>query len=145
MPRASETVLTKLPRLRKALQWVLLFVVLVCGLVPVPAGTLRRALGVLSGGAPSNGRPAADPAVFWFDPSYGPFLEAVADRTAPESTHAVVAPAGELYVYGAAYALAPRRVVFPPDIAGARAVAYYRPRTVIPGSEPLPNGALLRK
>lgn len=127
-----------------ALEAVLLLVVLVCGFVPVPAGAFRRSLEVLSG-APSRGRPTADPAVFWFDPSYGPFLEAVAGKTAPESTDAVVAPAGELYVYGAAYELAPRRVVFPPDIAGARAIAYFRPRAVIPGSEPLPNGALIRK
>jgi hypothetical protein len=66
---------------------------------------------------------------FWFDPAYAAFLEAVRRQTPVDATIAIIVPARpDLYVYEAAYQLAPRRIV----TAGsgqegeARFVAAYR-------------------
>jgi hypothetical protein len=49
---------------------------------------------------------------FWFDPSYGAFLEGVRRHTPKDATIAIVVPSWpDVYVYQAAYQLAPRRVV----------------------------------
>lgn len=57
---------------------------------------------------------AAERTGFWFDPAYGAFLEEVRRRTPRDATIAVVVPPWpDVYVYQAAYQLAPRRVVEP--------------------------------
>ena len=148
MSQASEAVLKKRLDLRAALQGALLLIVLVSGfvpLLPLSVGAPRRLPEHLTDLLGDGRKAAVDPAAHWFDPRYGPFLEAVAGRTTPESTVAVVTGPGELYVYCAAYDLAPRRVVFPPNTGGAAAIAYFRPGAIIPKSEALPDGALLRK
>jgi hypothetical protein len=66
-----------------------------------------------------------DPAQFYFDPDYAAFLEDVRHFVPAVATVALVAPLGELYVYGAAYHLAPRRVVDRARIAEASFVAIY--------------------
>jgi hypothetical protein len=49
---------------------------------------------------------------FWFDPAYGDFLDEVRRRTPKDATIAIVVPSWpDVYVYQAAYQLAPRRVV----------------------------------
>jgi hypothetical protein len=49
---------------------------------------------------------------FWFDPAYEAFLDEVRRRTPKDATIAIVVPSWpDVYVYQAAYQLAPRRVV----------------------------------
>ena len=49
---------------------------------------------------------------FWFDPAYEAFLDEVRRRTPKDTTIAIVVPSWpDVYVYQAAYQLAPRRVV----------------------------------
>ena len=59
----------------------------------------RIALAVRSGAPAETAR----------DPAYRAFLGEVASATPPDSTVALAVPRGELYVYEAAYRLAPRR------------------------------------
>lgn len=64
---------------------------------------------------------------FAFDPDYAAFLRDVLRRTPADATVAVVLPeATDLYVYQAAYQLAPRRVVDAARRAEASFVATYR-------------------
>lgn len=64
---------------------------------------------------------------FSFDPDYSAFLEDVRRRTPRDATVAVVLPEPtDLYVYQAAYQLAPRRVVDAKRENEASFVATYR-------------------
>jgi hypothetical protein len=86
---------------------------------------------------------------FWFDPAYGVFLEAVRRRTPRDATIAVVVPSWpDVYVYQAAYQLAPRRVVEPGRENEATFVAAYRYQYragLNPDVTALPGGALFRR
>ena len=75
----------------------------------------------------------------FFDPDYGPFLQAVYDATPPGSTIALFAPkTNELYTYQASYLLAPRNLVPPERLADADYGAVYGLGSV-PGERiPLP-------
>lgn len=83
---------------------------------------------------------------FAFDPEYGAFLFAVAAAVPPTSTVALEVPAGERYVYQAAYTLAPRRVLFG-EQTPTEFLAVYRgePRVGYRISWKMPNGVLLRR
>ena len=64
---------------------------------------------------------------FAFDPDYSAFLQDVRRRTPADATVAIVLPeATDLYVYQAAYQLAPRRVVEAKRESEASFVATYR-------------------
>jgi hypothetical protein len=60
-----------------------------------------------------------------FDPAYQEFLREVERAVPADATVALEVPRGELYVYEAAYRLAPRRVVFRADDTSAALVAIY--------------------
>lgn len=86
---------------------------------------------------------------FWFDPAYGAFLDGVRRRTPKDATIAIVVPPRpDVYVYQAAYQLAPRRVVQAGREDEATFVAAYPYRTP-PGTNPdvtaLSGGALFRR
>jgi hypothetical protein len=86
---------------------------------------------------------------FWFDPAYAGFLEEVRRRTPRDATIAVVVPPWpDVYVYQAAYQLAPRRVVQPDREKEATFIAAYRYQyrdTGNPDATALTNGALFRR
>jgi len=86
---------------------------------------------------------------FWFDPAYGAFLEEVRRRTPTNATIAVVVPPRpDVYLYQAAYQLAPRRVVEPSREKEADFIAVYRYQyrdLRRPDVVALPNGALFRR
>jgi hypothetical protein len=92
---------------------------------------------------------AAERADFWFDPAYAAFLDEVRRRTPRDATIAVVVPPWpDVYVYQAAYQLAPRRVVQPGRESEATFVAAYRYQyRNVPNADvvELPNGALFRR
>jgi hypothetical protein len=86
---------------------------------------------------------------FWFDPAYGAFLDGVRSHTPRDATIAIVVPPRpDVYVYQAAYQLAPRRVVQAGREDEATFVAAY-PYQTPPGTNPdvtaLPGGALFRR
>ena len=87
------------------------------------------------------------PTPFWFDPQYAAFIEAVREHTPKESTVALIAPKTvDLYVYCAAYELAPRRIVGGEDMERARYVATYGPmRLGLPAGESIPGGRLISR
>ena len=84
-----------------------------------------------------------------FDPGYLAFLREVESAAPPGATIALEVPRGELYVYEAAYRLAPRRVVFRADDPSAAFVAIYAGVAVPAGREteakPLGHGLLYRR
>ena len=86
---------------------------------------------------------------FAFDPRYRLFLEAVERAAPPEVTVAVLAPTNsELYIYQAAYRLAPRRVVGKELSDGAQFLAVYRRTADSPlpaQAVVVPGGFLLRR
>jgi hypothetical protein len=86
---------------------------------------------------------------FWFDPAYGAFLEEIRRRTPRDATIAVVVPPWpDVYVYQAAYRLAPRRVVERGRENEATFVAVYRYQYragLNPDVTALPGGALFRR
>jgi hypothetical protein len=86
---------------------------------------------------------------FWFDPTYAAFLEEVRRRTPTDATIAIIVPPWpDVYVYQAAYQLAPRRVVQPGREKEASFVAAYRYQyrdVRNPDVIALPNGALFRR
>lgn len=92
---------------------------------------------------------AAERTGFWFDPGYASFLEEVRRRTPTNATVAVVVPPWpDVYVYQAAYQLAPRRVVGPGRENEASFVAAYRYQyrdVRNPDVIALPGGALFRR
>lgn len=84
---------------------------------------------------------------FFFDPGYGPFLEAVRQATPPGSTIAFKAPlTHELYSYTASYVLAPRRLVAPDRLEQARYAAVYGigPAPGVRIALPVASGSLFR-
>jgi hypothetical protein len=93
--------------------------------------------------------PLAKTTGFWFDPAYAEFLDAVQRRTPRDATIAIVVPTWpDVYVYQAAYQLAPRRVVEASREREATFVAAYRyqyRRSLDPDVVELPNGALFRR
>ena len=95
--------------------------------------------------------PIAEKTGFWFDPPYAAFLEEVRRRTPRDATIAVLVPSyPDVYLYQAAYQLAPRRVVEPSRENEATFIAAYRyqyrpSRSSSPEVIPLPGGALFRK
>jgi len=86
---------------------------------------------------------------FWFDPAYGAFLDAVRSHTPKDATIAIVVPPRpDVYVYQAAYQLAPRRVVQAGRENEATFVAaypYQAPSRTNPDVTALPGGALFRR
>jgi hypothetical protein len=86
---------------------------------------------------------------FWFDPAYEAFLDEVRRRTPRDATIALFVPSyPDVYVYQAAYQLAPRRVVEPRRENEATFVADYghHDRARPNGSAiALPGGALIRR
>jgi hypothetical protein len=86
---------------------------------------------------------------FWFDPAYGAFLEEIRRRTPRDATIAVVVPPWpDVYVYQAAYRLAPRRVVERGRENEEMFVAVYRYQYragLNPDVTALPSGALFRR
>jgi hypothetical protein len=92
---------------------------------------------------------AAERTDFWFDPAYAAFLDEVRRRTPRDATVAIVVPLWpDVYVYQAAYQLAPRRVVEPGRESEATFVAAYRYqyRNVTNADVvALPGGALFRR
>jgi len=92
---------------------------------------------------------AAERTGFWFDPAYGAFLEEVRRSTPRDATIAVVVPPWpDVYVYQAAYQLAPRRVVERGRQSEATFVAAYGyryPGAPNPDVTALPGGALFRR
>jgi hypothetical protein len=85
---------------------------------------------------------------FWFDPAYEAFLDEVRRRTPRDATIAIVVPSyPDVYVYQAAYRLAPRRVVERGRENEATFVAaypYQTPAGTNPDVTALPGGALFR-
>jgi hypothetical protein len=83
---------------------------------------------------------------FWFDPAYEAFLDEVRRRTPRDATIAIVVPSyPDVYVYQAAYRLAPRRVVDSRRAAEADYVAAYRiDARGAPGAVAIPHGTLSR-
>ncbi len=86
-------------------------------------------------------------ASFFFDPDFGPFLEAVRRATPPGATIAFKAPSThELYTYTASYVLAPRRLVAPGRIEEAQFAAVYGigPAPGVQIALPVASGSLFR-
>lgn len=86
---------------------------------------------------------------FWFDPAYEAFLDEVRRRTPRDATIALFVPSyPDVYVYQAAYQLAPRRVVEPGRENEATFVADYGYQYRVQpngGAIALPGGALFRR
>lgn len=86
---------------------------------------------------------------FWFDAEYAVFLEEIRRRTPANATIAIVVPSWpDVYVYQAAYQLAPRRVVQEDRKGEASFVAAYRhpiPTAADPKVIAVTNGALIRR
>lgn len=85
---------------------------------------------------------------FAFDPDYSAFLQDVRRSTPADATVAVVLPeATDLYVYQAAYQLAPRRVVDAKRESEASFVATYRgaPSGTAVGETAIAHGTLVRR
>lgn len=105
-----------------------------------PAFRPREVRGLLEG--------SRDPG-FAFDSQYRSFLDAVERATPPSATVAVFAPSGsELYVYQAAYRLAPRRIVGRELSGAAQFLAVYRRGAARPlpaQAIALPGGFLLKR
>lgn len=138
----------KLPDLaRRGLPAVLLPVVaasMIATLSPVElgqrAGLIRRAL---AGESITSSQMTG----FWFDPDYSAFLKEVARRTPRDATIALLVPPWpDVYVYQAAYQLAPRRVVDRRREREASWVAAYRTGTPgAPGAFAISHGTLARR
>ena len=88
----------------------------------------------------------ADRTGFWFDPAYAAFLDGVRSHTPRSATIAIVVPPRpDVYVYQAAYQLAPRRVVeagHEDEATFVAAYPYQRPPGTNADVTTLPGGAL---
>jgi hypothetical protein len=91
--------------------------------------------------------PGGETTGFWFDSSYAGFLEEVRRRTPKDATIAIVVPSWpDVYVYQAAYQLAPRRVVEPGRESEAGFIAAYGYHGAPNASViSIPGGALFRR
>ena len=140
-PRSFE----RSPRSSVALTSLLVFAAVLFGGFPFGELPQRMANARRLLGAHDTARVDATP--FWFDPQYAAFIEAVRERTPKDSTVAVIAPKTvDLYVYCAAYELAPRRIVGGEEAGRARYVAIYGPtRLGLPAGESIPGGALISR
>ena len=84
---------------------------------------------------------------FWFDPSYGEFLQGLQTRTPLDATIAFDVPkAHELYSYEVHYTLAPRRIISPGASLNADYLAVYAPQEKsLPTPDAVPFGHLTRE
>jgi hypothetical protein len=96
------------------------FLLLAAGLVsPLSPRAVRARVAIaLSAGVPAD---------VSFDPAFRDFLVDVERATPPDATVALFAPRGELYVYLAAYRLAPRRVLIGANACCPSAVGVFGP------------------
>jgi hypothetical protein len=134
---------------RARLPAVLLLVLAASLLAPVSPAEIARRSRLLWRSVAGETVTGAERTGFWFDPAYGAFLDAVRRHTTKDATIAIVVPPRpDVYVYQAAYQLAPRRVVGPGRESEATFVAAY-PYRAPPGTNPdvtaLPGGALFRR
>ena len=132
---------------RGGLPAVLLLVVAASMITTVSPGDIARRGRLLWRSLAGETITDAERTGFWFDPAYGAFLEEVRRRTPKDATIAIVVPPRpDVYVYQAAYQLAPRRVVGSRRVDEAGFVAAYRiyaagaPRAVL-----IPYGTLTRR
>jgi hypothetical protein len=126
---------------RGALARVLL---LILAWADLPSAAVRETPARLSSAVSATGSQT----VFWFDPGYAAFLDAVRRETPGHATVSLVVPqTTDLYVYRAVYGLVPRRVVGPAEWASSDYVAVYGGRVAlpIPAGRPVPGGTLLRR
>ncbi|HEV8608991.1 MAG TPA: hypothetical protein VGS98_02835 [Thermoanaerobaculia bacterium] len=141
---------TRLPHfVRRGLPAALLLVVAASMVATLSPTEIARRGSLLLRSLAGETITAAERTGFWFDPAYAAFLEEVRRRTPRDATIAVVVPPWpDVYVYQAAYQLAPRRVVEPGRESEATFVAAYRYqyRAVLnPDVMALPGGALFRR
>jgi hypothetical protein len=141
---------TRLPHfVRRGLPAALLLVVAASMVATLSPTEIARRGSLLLRSLAGETITAAERTGFWFDPAYAAFLEEVRRRTPRDATIAVVVPPWpDVYVYQAAYQLAPRRVVEPGRENEATFVAAYRYQYrngPNPDVVPLPNGALFRR
>jgi hypothetical protein len=134
---------------RARLPAVLLLVLAASLLAPVSPAEIARRGRLLWRSLAGENVTDAERTGFWFDPAYGAFLDAVRSHTPRDATIAIVVPPRpDVYVYQAAYQLAPRRVVEAGRESEATFVAAY-PYQAPPGANPdvmaLPGGALFRR
>jgi hypothetical protein len=136
-------------RLRIALATALLAVVAVSMVATLSPSEIARRGRLLLRSLAGETILTAEKTGFWFDPPYAAFLEEVRRRTPRDATIAVLVPSyPDVYVYQAAYQLAPRRVVAPSRENEATFIAAYRYQyrdLRNPEVIPLPGGALFRK
>ena len=134
---------------RRGLAAALLLVVAVSMIATVSPAEIARRCRLLWRSLAGETVTDAERTGFWFDPAYGAFLEEVRRRTPRDATIAVLVPSyPDVYVYQAAYQLAPRRVVEPGRQNEATFIAAYRYQyrdLRNPDLIPLPGGALFRK
>lgn len=132
--------------LRRGVAAALLLVVAVSAVSVLQPGAVARRWWLL-GRSLSGERTAPELTQgFAFDPEYSAFLQDVRRRTPADATVAIVLPeATDLYVYQAAYQLAPRRVVEAKREREASFLATYRgPPSGVPG-QTIAHGTLLSK
>lgn len=104
--------------------------------------------GAMKWSEPSSEELRAKGTGFGFDPDYAVFLKAVRASTPPDATVSVIAPrTHELYVYQAAFSLAPRRVVGPGEAAVVPFVAFYKDDRALslPKSRRISGGVLIQR
>ena len=134
---------------RRGLPAVLLIVVAASMIATVSPGEIARRGRLLWRSLAGETVTDAERTGFWFDPAYGAFLEEVRRRTPQDATIAIVVPPWpDVYVYQAAYQLAPRRVVQAGRESEATFVAaypYQTPPVTNPQVTTLPGGALFRR
>jgi hypothetical protein len=137
------------PRARRGLAAALLLVLAVAMAATVSPLELARRWKLLARSVAGEKLAPGKGTGFRFDPGFAAFLEDVRQRTPPDATVVVIAPEyPDVYLYEAAYQLAPRRVVQPGRESEASFVAAYRyqyRQSVNPDVVPVKNGALFRR
>jgi hypothetical protein len=136
-------------RLRDALAAALLLVAAASMVATLSPSEVARRGSLLLRSVAGETLTVADETGFWFDPAYEAFLDEVRRRTPRDATIALFVPSyPDVYVYQAAYQLAPRRVVEPGRENEATFVADYGHRYRVQpnaGAVALPGGALFRR
>jgi hypothetical protein len=133
---------------RNAVAWIALLILAVLLVSRFPFREISGRLGNARSSLAAHDTVRVDATPFWFDPNYEAFIEAVREHTPKESTVALIAPKTvDLYVYCAAYALAPRRIVGEEEAERARYVAIYgsEARPGLPAGESIPGGRLISR
>lgn len=137
------------PRARRGLAAALLLVLAVAMAATLSPLELARRWKLLARSVAGEKIAPGKGTGFGFDPGFGAFLEEVRQRTPPDATIAVIAPEyPDVYLYEAAYQLAPRRVVQPGRVGEASFVAAYRyqyRQSVNSDVVQVKNGALFRR